>query len=263
MHRQLYFYLVALLCFCSSHLPAQLFPVDAFLTAPMSFPANVHALGNNFGGINLTLVLRDNDVGSTQVRLRFYLEKNGVSLVTSNEVLLAPIELFSNIPLVLTGADLEPYFFPQHFSVTEGLSQEDFLRSGGDLPEGLYTICVEVLDFLRFTEAPLSARVCSLTDLDLLDPPLITTPYDDQIIEMMDSVIQQPLDINWLMNYSTMVFPVDYVLYIYEYRETARAFGLGNDFFSRQPIFETYIPASTLTLNNFIFGKVILVNKIL
>ena len=220
----------------------------------MNFPANVTALSSGFGGLNLTLILRDASVVTTEVRMRFYLEKNGVRLVTDNDAVVAPFTLIANTPVVLTGADLQAYFLPQNFQIIEGLNREDFLRSGGDLPEGLYTICVEVLDFRRFTEAPLSDRICSLTSMDLLDPPLITTPYEDQIIEVFDSLVQQPVDINWLMNYSTMVFPVDYQLYIYPYDDAARAFGLGNDFFSRPPLFETYIPASTLTLNNYIFG---------
>jgi hypothetical protein len=36
----------------------------------MSFPANINAIGSSFGGINLTLILRDTNVGGTQVRLR-------------------------------------------------------------------------------------------------------------------------------------------------------------------------------------------------
>ncbi len=220
----------------------------------MTFPANVNALSSDFAGLNLTLTLRDVQVGSVEVRLRFYLEKNGVSLVTTDDPLFAPISIASGVPTTLTGPDLAPYFLPHAFDIIEGLDREDFLRSGGDLPEGLYTLCVEVLHFLRFDEAPLSAKSCALSSMDLLDPPLITTPYSDQVFDVTDTLIQQPLEINWLMNFSTMTFPVDYELYIYPYDETAAAFGLGNDFFQRAPLFETLIQGSTQSLNQFVFG---------
>ncbi len=232
----------------------QLFPVEAFLSVPVTIPANVNALSADLSGLNLTLILRDAATVSTDVRLRFYLENNGVRLITSDEVLFGPISLIAHTPAVLTGADLQSYFLPQRFQILEGPDPDDFLRSGGELPEGLYTLCVEVLDFRRFREAPLSDRVCSLTSMDLLDPPLITNPYADEVIDVFDTLVQQPLEINWLMNYSTMVFPVDYQVYLYRYDETARTFGLGNDLFSRQPLFDAYVPASTLTLNQYIFG---------
>ena len=169
-------HLLTFLLFASG-LRAQLFPVDVFFSAQMNFPANVQALGQEFAGLQLTLRLRDLAAGSADVRLRFTLESRGVSVRSSAAALVTPLTLPGGVPVVLTGADLQAYFLPQHLTIRSGLTREQFVTSGGDLPEGLYTLCVEVVGYRR-PDAVLSDLTCTMTSLDLLDPPLITAPYD-------------------------------------------------------------------------------------
>ena len=245
-------HLLTFLLFASG-LQAQLFPVDVFFSAQMNFPANVQALGQEFAGLQLTLRLRDLAAGSADVRLRFTLESRGVSVRSSDDALVTPLTLPSGVPVVLTGADLQAYFLPQHLTIRSGLTREQFVTSGGDLPEGLYTLCVEVVDYRR-PDAVLSDLTCTMTSLDLLDPPLITAPYDGEVIPVQDRALLTPFPIQWLMNYSMSIFPVDYHLYVYPYQGVVQDFGSASGFQYSQPLFEAVLPSSLLTLNQYVFG---------
>jgi len=144
MHRIL-FVLTLLLTSFTTTLYAQLFPVEGILTSQMTYSGNLHNLSDDITGLDLTLILRDVRVSELDVQLRFYLDGPNLSLRTRSDLAINPIPLVLNEPNRLMGSDLFEYFLPQSFDNPP----DDLIQSGGQLPEGMYTICVEVISLNR------------------------------------------------------------------------------------------------------------------
>ena len=220
------------------------------MTSQMTYSGNLHSLADDMTGLDLTLILRDVRVPELDVQLRFYLTGPGLSMETRTDISFAPIPLVLNEPTRIMGADLFEYFLPQSFTNPP----DALIQSGGQLPEGMYTICVEVVSLNRLSESVLSDRICTLSDMDLLDPPKITSPYDGELILDALADFQLPINFSWLMNYSNLVFPIDYYLYIYEYDEQIMEFGLDLGWDNLQPFFDPVLVQSSEFLTSYLFN---------
>ncbi len=191
---------------------AQRFPVEGNLTIAGTLPANI----NNLAGLplNLMLTLKDAKEVSRDVRLRWTIVGEGVELRTSDRALLSPITLTYDIPQFINGIDLAHYFTPANFDVS-GLDYQAFIQSGGNLPEGLYDVCVEVVDFIRFREAGISDVLCTFASLDALAPPRIISPEDGHVYPVAPGLFD-PITIQWELFNPMTITPIDHTLYLYE-----------------------------------------------
>ncbi len=118
------------------------FPVTCtpFFVPQYNLQWNNFYTSSNFLKINL--YLKDNKQGGdVNVFLRFRLERVGVSIVNSPDFIATkPIKLSFGASQTLTGVDISENFLPQNL-LAQGIP-EDFVRNGGSLPDGLWTIYV-------------------------------------------------------------------------------------------------------------------------
>ncbi len=128
------------------------------------------------------VLLQDLARQELQTRLRITMEGVGISITTDPNYRGQPIFLQAGLPLMLTEADLAPYFNPDHL-IFQGISKRDVVQ-GGRLPEGLYQMCVEVLDYNLGAEV--SNRTCAMAWLVLNDPPIINLPAQEEKLRAQD-----------------------------------------------------------------------------
>ena len=184
------------------------FPVEVNFSAFGSAPATLEGIRNL--DLNLGLRLIDPVEASRDVRLRFTLRGNGISISTDIEALTPPITLFQNEFLFLNTLDLEPFF---QFGTSPGFDP----NVGYPLEEGLYELCVEVRDFVRFDESAISDVVCAVVFLDAQLAVELHTPQDGSIIPASDGVNFIPF--SWTSSHTQTTIPVDYELMLFELKE--------------------------------------------
>ncbi len=113
---------------------AQSFPVQvmpqAIPPAPIYFSDYADA-GTINGPLRVQLVLNDLGIANREIRLKAYFEGNGIAFQSNDMVSGAgPLYLEGGIPLVLTNAELSPYF---RFENITGISPNIY---GQAIPEG-------------------------------------------------------------------------------------------------------------------------------
>ena len=224
----------------------QEFPVQVI---PQTFPPNPVLLSDyaNPSAINdrvsVQLILNDLTETDRQVRLRLRIEGQGIQ-AQSNEVVIGanPIFLNGGTPLILTTADLAPYF---EFQNLQGITP---LVYGNTLPEGLYQFCFEVFD--NFTGNPISQDTCASFVLFSNEPPFLNLPFNASGIQEMD-----PLNI--VFQWTPRHINVTNVQYEYT---IAEIYDLNIDpqaaFLTSPPIFQTTTAQTTL-IYDFSFPQLI------
>jgi len=134
------------------------------------------------GSIKLmsTLTFKDFAEPDWDVRFKLTIEgDNGIILVTKPEfVALHPFNLIPGVPKIVKGEDWAEYFNYDNMDIT-GIDPIDFAQNGV-LPEGYYTICVEVLDYQ--TGVPLSLPSCIGAFIMLGGIPEIISPSENFVV---------------------------------------------------------------------------------
>lgn len=141
-------------------------------------------------------------------RMRVIISGQGFTLKTKTTYQPGPIYLYKDQPLVLTGLNLAPYFDINNLDM-EGLSYSELLNSGGRLPDGPISICVEVYDYYRENEPPVSNTACSYGTVQAFLPPIIVNPIGPQ-----DLTTPQNILLSWQSQHFG-AFPVQYTVEIY------------------------------------------------
>ena len=140
--------------------------------------------------------------------LKVEISGNGYTIKSKSDVLSGEIvTLFKNTPQLLTGMQLQHIFNPDQLDFI-GISRENFLRTGGKLPEGPISICFTVYDINRLESV--SNVFCALGNVSVYDPPQILTPS-----EVVPTTSPQNIFFSW-MPMHVGAFPVEYTLEIYE-----------------------------------------------
>ncbi len=141
--------------------------------------------------ISVTLINPGND--PLQVQLTGWITgENGVSArLRSGYRSPQPIILPPRQPVRLNGNDIR-FLFDINQIVFEGISKDDFLNRAG-LPEGVYEICVQALDYT--TQEPLSDERmgCAQLILRSLEPPTIIQPFSEQELPATGGVQAFPI----------------------------------------------------------------------
>ncbi|GEM_PF-2470626 len=151
---------------------AQTYPVQAIpqITQPPAVNLSDYAsLNNTTDRIKLQLLLTDLTVLNREVKLKLYIEGNGIKAQSNDFVIgVQPLFLEGGIPLQLGSIDLAPYFELQNL---KGISVGAYANT---LPDGLYQFCFEVYDVLSGNV--ISRKSCTNVLIFLNDPPFLNLP---------------------------------------------------------------------------------------
>lgn len=145
---------------------------------------------------------------SYQAFLQVEISGEGYTLKSNPSFIPPPITLYKDQPMTLTGAALASYLHPNNLDFN-GLSLDGFLSSGGQLPDGPISICIEVYDYNRVGYPPISNTSCSLGNIQSNQPPIITAPK---------GFVRAAAPQNFLLSWQPQhfgAFPVEYTVEIY------------------------------------------------
>ncbi len=182
--------------------------------------------------IRVQMVLEDLTIAGRQVRLKAYLEGNGITLQSKDVVIGAnPLILEGGGPLVLTNIDLASYFA---FENITGINPNTYANP---IPEGVYQFCFEVYDAL--TQERISQKTCANILIFQNQPPLLISPANHLSIQEHSP---QNILFQWTPRHLN-ISNVEYQLRIVEIWDTE--IDPQAAFFSSPPIFETTTKATT------------------
>jgi hypothetical protein len=130
-------------------------------------------------GINskLQVALNITDVNEPilQVKLKFTLEGPGGKIVTNPNFIQSPITLNFGEVLILSGDELSPYLAFDNLVFPSQTFEQNY-RQTKVLPEGLWKLCVDVIDATNPSSELLSMNNCALIFVARLQPPMLNIP---------------------------------------------------------------------------------------
>ncbi|WP_338839051.1 fibronectin type III domain-containing protein [Flavobacterium ginsenosidimutans] len=159
---------------------AQLYPVQ--LTAVFKSPYSVK-ISDYAGSMDTKMQLlinpTDISINNRRVRLKLYIQGNGLNIQTSDYVQgQKPIFINGGELLTLTNTDISALFRLENL---QGINPSQYANG---LPEGMYNFCFEMYDYI--TNQRISQKSCASLYLILNDPPLLNTPQKNEQIAESD-----------------------------------------------------------------------------
>ncbi len=234
--------ILSTLFFLMTHLSvAQTYPVSAStqIIPPYStYLADYVAPGSN--KLALNIFLGDINRADIQVRLRLRIEGQGIRIETKPEYLPTPMTLQGGVPERLIASDLEHYFRPENLNF-QGITKQQFLQTG-QLPEGLYQFCFEVLEYNRGVR--ISNSACTMAWLILNDPPIINLPRNN---EKLRAQAPQYITFQWTPRHTgspNSAFATEYEFALVELWPETR--NPNDAILTTPPIYETTTTSTTL-----------------
>ncbi len=188
--------------------------------------------------LRVQIILNDFEIANREIRLRTYFQGNGIAFQSNDMVVGAnPLFLEGGIPLILTNAELAPYF---RFENIIGISPNVY---GRPIPEGAYQFCFEVFDVL--TGNRLSNKSCATTVVFQNEPPFLVLPRNKINV---DEINPQNIVFQWTPR-SINVTNVEYELSLVEIWDTQ--VDPQAAFLSSPPVFQT-----TTSATAYVYGPV-------
>lgn len=173
------FVLIFVLFFGGSQAVAQQFPITVIpqVTKPSPVYISNYADDSTINSpIQLRLLLNDITATNEQIRLKIYVEGNGISFQSRDLVIgSSPLFIDGGTPLLLNNVDLAPYY---EFQNITGINSNIY---GAAIPEGNYQFCFEV--YGAVTNNKLSSKTCASTYIFNNEPPLLNIPLNKANIE--------------------------------------------------------------------------------
>ncbi|PWS28680.1 hypothetical protein DHW03_02200 [Pedobacter yonginense] len=191
--------------------------------------------------LQVNLFLKDLTKTNYACRLRIKIEGFGITIQSKNDFSVAAILLNGGELSVISGADLEPYLNPQNL-VFQGLSQSEFARNGGKLPEGIYRFTVEVIDYYR--KSLVSNSALSVVSIFLAYPPIINQPLNQGKVNPLDP---QNVVFQWTPRSTGSINSAYNIAYRFRLVEIVPANRDPNDAIrTSKPLYETYTDQTVL-----------------
>ena len=135
----------------------------------------------------VNILLTDTQDSGRQVRLKMYIEGQGLNIRTLDFVAGAtPIFLDGGVNLRLSNLDLHPYFSLNNLL---GITPQQYNQP---LPDGRYDFCFEVYD--QLSGQLLSQKSCASVFLILNDPPILNVPNRGDLVTAQNP---QNIIFNW------------------------------------------------------------------
>ncbi|SNR14557.1 ADP-ribosyltransferase [Tenacibaculum jejuense] len=164
---------------CCISLNAQRYPVQVTQTVlpPFSTKLSDYTTATNVK-FRLNILLTDVVLNNRQVRLKLRIRGNGLDIRSREVVSGAPqIILNGGVLQQFTNLELGAFFQLNNLS---GISPQDYNKP---LPEGVYSICWEVIDVITNQQINNPSAGCSDVFLILNDPPFLNLPFKgDQLV---------------------------------------------------------------------------------
>ncbi|GLR15578.1 hypothetical protein [Portibacter lacus] len=207
--QNLIYLVVLVLVSISEYAFCQISPVNAQFN--FSPPSSVYLSDYTLPGSNklqLMVNLNDENEDFLDVFLKVEIKGNGVILKSNPDYNYSPVTLNTGINM-LSGSDIEQYLNPANMIIT-GLDPAEFIQTS-ILPEGMYTFCVTVVDFLR-RDKELSMQSCNTATLLKNNPPTNISPQCGQPV-VAGGV--QNLQFQWQANHDNSIM-AEYSLKIVE-----------------------------------------------
>ena len=220
---------------------AQVYPVQATLqlTPPYSLYLNDYvASGTERLALNVFLA----DVARPELSVRFRLKiiGQGITIETKAGYIPPPVSIQGGVPLRLISTDLADYFNANNLEF-QGISKREYERKG-QLPEGVYQFCFEVLEYNRGVK--ISNTACATAWMILNDPPMINLPRQN---EKLKAQSPQNVLLQWTPRHTgspNSAFATEYDVAIVEVWPSTRN---PNDAILTSPlIFETTTTSTTV-----------------
>jgi len=155
---------------------AQLYPVQ--LTPIFNSPYSVK-IGDYCNSLDTKMQLlinpTDISISHRQVRLKLFIQGNGLNIQSSDFIQnQKPIFINGGELLTLTNADIASLFKLENLL---GITPAQYAKA---LPEGMYSFCFEMYDYI--TNQKISQKSCTNLYLILNDPPILNTPQRNEQI---------------------------------------------------------------------------------
>jgi hypothetical protein len=166
----LLFFIVSFLGF-SQNYPVQ---TTIQLTAPYTSYLPDYTDGIN-SKLQVALNITDVNEPILQVKLKFTLEGTGGKIVTNPNFIQSPIALNFGEVLILSGDELSPYLAFENLVFPSQTFEQNY-RQTKVLPEGLWKLCVDVIDATNPSSELLSMNNCALIFVARLQPPMLNLP---------------------------------------------------------------------------------------
>jgi hypothetical protein len=224
----------SLLFLSCSHLTfAQVFPVQGVVFVKPPYTPHIGAYTEP-GSQKLMLQLRANDLSIVNhpVKLRVTIDGVGITIRTKPSSVFQPIYIEGGAPMIIYGEDIAEYFQAKNLDFA-GYSQRDYEKTGR-LPEGVYQVSVEVLDYNRNTV--ISNRAMTMVWMILNDPPLLNLPRDNSKILIVNPTL---IPFNWTPRHTgspNAAFTTEYIFRLVEIWPASR--NPNDAFLSQTPLYE-------------------------
>ncbi len=180
--------LIALLIsiFASQFTYAQIQPVTVNATLKVPSPIFLYDYTSMASqALSVVTVFNDLNEPGWDVSLRISIESSFIKIQTNPVFFPAePIHLLPGVATTLKGEDLAPYLNYNNL-IYEGISQSEFIRTGGRLPTGFYTFCVEVYDYV--SKKKISNSSCASAYIQLNGAPIITLPLKGGVVKASEN----------------------------------------------------------------------------
>ncbi len=181
---------------------SQVYPVTTIVNLTPPYPSSLDGYTDMTASkISLHIMVNDLTLSNYPVKLRLVMKSNSVAITTSQSFITSPILINGGETIVLTASDLAGYFRPENLDFS-GLSKNQYLRNG-QLPDGVYQITFEVIDYNRNFVIS-SSRMPAFAYIFINDPPILNMPFDRAQITITG---QQNILFNWTFRHSPFSRP--------------------------------------------------------
>ncbi|MDK2842215.1 MAG: hypothetical protein PWQ17_1720, partial [Anaerophaga sp.] len=207
------------------------YPIRTYTTVNPPAPWSLDGFVSMPGKLNLQVVVDDISLQEHPVKLRLSIKGNGIHIYTRPDYTPEPLYLDGGLTEILTGDDLSGLFNPQSL-IFEGYSKNQY-RHNGRLPEGVYRIGFDVLDYHR--DVVISRSFPALVMMYLIQAPRLVTPRET---EEIDPAMMPAVRFSWMtQGITNPLADVFYRFRIWEIRPDGRA--AEEIIRSSRPLFQT------------------------
>jgi hypothetical protein len=209
-HNRFFIFLFLLLSTGIVDAQTSVYPFTVSTTITPPYTTNVSDyVGTSAYRTNVQVTFNDYNEPYWESRLRVTIEGNGITIQTRPDFRPAPLILYPGLNTI-TGNDLSIYFNATNTIIQGTTANEVF--NNNKLPEGFYTLCVEVIDYEL--NKVLSNKSCAFIQMQLPNVPIIITP---SCASTVSANAPQQILFSWTGVYSSLsTAPAQYQLTLYE-----------------------------------------------
>ena len=167
------------------------YPIRTYTVLNPPLPYTLSGFASEPGRMQLNVVVDDVSLDQYAVKFRITIQGNGIKLYTKPDLRQEPFYLDGGLTETVTGLDLEPLFNPDNL-VFEGYSRNEYKRNGR-LPEGVYRVWVDILDYYRSFQV--SQSIPGIAMIYLTRAPRLSFPMSGS---EMDPRTEPNLRFSWM-----------------------------------------------------------------